>query len=704
MRDYINLTKVTSKLYLGMFIVALICMLINTVFICVDYSDVKIGESIEHKITTEISKEKASNNENTYILPEHGLDMSSAISNKVYEIGFVITMAGIMILMFVRRMCFVDTRAREFELTFPVKKTALVMHEYWFFFLLITGITLLQGIILAIYQTHYNSVWIRIAGVNESAKFNDFGMEKLYAYVGIYILSLLISFTWIFLCMTVCKNAFAGGVISVFACYVISSIDEWVEFSEIIMCIFYSRFPGKYYVDEIGMYHLMNKDEVEVWEQKKTYIQNIINTIIHPSMRFDNINRLNVVILISILLVGIILVWIAGKKRQFTRGGRFSYFKVVEYLFAVICGGLWFTFVLDRFWYVYDFDNYFYEVALLSTLVVIAIIIYLLNPVKIKPDENRKFITKHGLLARLNNSKRVLIAVLTGIIYVFVKDLEMLSTIISRADYNYYESENPYEVFGWDMGSYAYSITKVMIIILILSKLYRYWSERKGNIREFYETIPLTRKKQKIRSILQDLAITMIPVVVSGVFHMYVYLPNVIKYDVTNNYNKYSQYMKGILVVEILYLFMLIGLLHLIEEMFVNGLMRVFAYGGVIMMIFISLEGACSTFKHSYIDDAIYNLLSMEYSNEKCISYMVFYLIVGIILFVASVILAKNKELSRQCFYFDFEKYLFSIMIAFTVFMMSQPYVVAMWHRAIIGVACILFSGVLVYYAKMQKS
>ena len=699
MRDYIKLTKVTSKLYLGMFIVALICMLINTVFICVDYSGVKIGESIEHKITTEISKEKALNDENIYILPEHGLDISGAISDKVYEIGFVITMAGIMILMFIRRICFVDTRAREFELTFPVKKTALVMHEYWFFFLLITGVTLLQGIILAIYQTHYNNVWIRIAGVNESAEFNGFGIEKLYAYVGIYILSLLISFTWIFLCVIVCKNEFVGGVTSVVACYVISSIDYWVDFSEIIMCVFSSRVPAEYSIDEIGMYHLMNKDEVEAWEQKKSYIQEIINTIIHPSERLEIINGLHVAILISMLLIGILLVWIAGKKRHLTRGGRFAYFKVAEYLFAVICGGLWFTFLSDLFWY--DFDKRFYVV--LSPLVVIAIIIYLLNPVKIKPDENRKFITKHGLLARLNDSKRVLIALLTGVVYVFVKDSEMFSAIISRGEYYYYE-DDPYEVFSWDMGSYAYSITKVMIIILILSKLYRYWSERKGNIREFYETIPLTRKKQKIRSILQDLAITMIPVVVSGVFQMYVYLPNVIKYDVTNNYNKYSQYMKGILVVEILYLFMLIGLLHLIEEMFVNGLMRVFAYGGVIMMIFISLEGACSTFKHSYIDDAIYNLLSMEYSNEKCISYMVFYLIVGIILFVASVILAKNKELSRQGFYFEFEKYLFSIMIAFTVFMMSQPYVVAMWHRAIIGVACILFSGVLVYYAKMQKS
>ena len=153
MKGLHRLSKVTGKMYLVMFLMALICMLVNTLYICVDSSGVHLGESVESKITADISESKTLSDDNSYILPEYGLDISEAIYEKMDEmLGFLMAMAGIVFLLFLREVSFTDTRTREFEQTLPVKKTTLVMHEYWFFFLMIVGVTFLQGLILLVYQ------------------------------------------------------------------------------------------------------------------------------------------------------------------------------------------------------------------------------------------------------------------------------------------------------------------------------------------------------------------------------------------------------------------------------------------------------------------------------------------------------------------------------------------------------------------------
>ncbi|MCR5701572.1 MAG: hypothetical protein K6G76_05440 [Lachnospiraceae bacterium] len=730
MSGYGKISKATGKLYLAMIVAAFICMLINTVFVCADMSGVKIGESIESKITTEISEMKAEGN--IYVLPDIGLDMSSTIDDKVNPgMGFMVTIAGIILLMFIRQLCFADVRTKEFELTLPVKKTTLVMHEYWFFFLLITGITMLQGIIFAIYQTHYNNVWTRVAGVNASTDFNGVPLDRLFAYVGMYVLSLLVVFTWVFLCMTVSKNALVGGALALFSWLGLVSFDYNIGFSSLLMNIF-SRCPVGYEQDPYGRYIATNIDEVVRWEQKRHYLTNVFDAILHAEQRFEYLGEVTnkslgysgslfyggndfdmknipfsmfVAIIVSTLVIGIILIWIAAKKRELTKGGRFAYFKIAEWLFAILCGLMWYEALADRLSYRY---NDYYEIidltVFISAIAVTVIIIYLLNPIRFKKNETGSYITKRSFFSKLSNFQRVLIASVIGILSAFMYLKEMVESICFTIDeYDKFVGEWTKESFQFEVDTFKHRIVIALITLIIVSKGYGYWIEKKRNTREFFEILPESRIRRKVISIVKDLLIVIIPIVFSAISIIHVYLPTVDVNTPGYDYNECATYVRTTLMIAFLYVFMLIGLLHFVEEMFTNGAIRPVAFLGVILMITYSVEGALGTFKNTYIDDDISNLFSANFSvyyyNGKFITCAVlFYVIIGATLLVLSVMLANKKELSRNGFCFDFSRYLFAFLIAGTAFMMSQPYVVALWHRIIILISCIVVFLLLVYF------
>ncbi len=730
MSGYGKLSKATSKLYLAMFIVSFICMLINTVFICIDVSGVKIGESIQHKITSEITEVENSGNE--YVLPEIGLDMSMAISDKVFlGDGLFITLAGIILLLFLRNICFVDVRTREFEHTLPVKKTTLVMHEYCFFFLLITGLTIIQGIILLIYQTHYNNVWVKTAGQSASDMFNSAPIQRIVFYTGMYILTLLLIFTWVYLTMTVSKNALSGVIVGVVSCIGLDYIDSYFGLADIVMNVF-SKCPAEYEQDSYGRYHVLNADTLFAWEQKKSYLQNVIDAIIHPVFRFDYLEGVlenntslfsdNIVygntnfdlktipfslllaIIIVTLVVLILFIWLAGKKRDFTKGGRLSYFKFVEWLFAIFIGFLIFAVLLYVFFYnSYDGYNDNWIIALLPAVAVTIVIIYILTPVKFRLKLSDGFATKRSILSRIYNLNRVIITSIVGLLIASYNIKVMINDIYTT----YHEDDGIisdflrdcfYSTFKSSLYNFVITTVFVTVALLISSKCFGYWSEKNRSVMEFYYTLPESRITKKIKSILYDLLIVIIPFAVSLIYLVYIYLPNTDIRTAGYNYALCVGIVRNSLIVGMFYVFMMVGLLHFIEEMFTNGIMRPIAYIGVIIMVVFSMDGAVNTFKKTFIDDDICNLLRMNYLDGESTKYIVFYSLTGVLLFVLSIILSKKKELSRNEFYFNFSKYLFAFLIAGTLFMITQPYVVAMWHRVVILLSCIIVFLILAYY------
>ncbi len=743
MKDYIKLSKVTGRLYLAMFITAFVCMLINTIFICVDRSNVRIGESIEHKITTEINKEKSESADKTYSMPEKGLDLSVEICDKaLYDGGYLLTVFGIIFLLFVRRLSFSDVRAREFEMTFPVKKSSLFMYEYWFFFIMITCTTFIQGIILRLYQTHYNKVWAGILGKNVPDGFVTVPNDKLFKYTAIYALLLLLAFTWVYLGMILCKNPLLGIVISCVVWFGLSNFDISGILTQLLLYIFVGKFPIEY--DDFGHALNYNQEVFLNWQNKENVIGQIMNVIFYPCSIFDYIDNpveyamtantdgigissdmsiplknaspvLLLFILIFMLIAGIIIIRVLSGKKHLTNGGRIFNFRFAEWLVAVLAGIIWFVFeIYNLLDYLPFFNEDFYNTnngtvimfCIITSCIVAVIVRYLLDPFKTK-QINDNYTTKRSLFSNIMtlNIPRVIAASLAGICIAYTKLWNDFLLFSNCKEACYEDGLNDLSVI---INNYVYWVVFFLIAILVISKSYKYWLERKNEARDFFETLPELRVKKKIKSIISDIFVVIIPIIFSGIY-ISLRLENVLEITTeiklkADDYNSLVMLIREKSLVSILYMFMLIGLIHLMEEMFANGLMRPVGYVGAMIMIASGVNGAVRTFKNTYIDDDINNLLTMNNTNGKMIGNIIFYVVIGTILIILSFILAKKKEHSSNVFYFNFEKYLFSFFISVTVFFMAQPYIVAMWHRILILLSCVFMYLMLVYLMTPKDS
>lgn len=796
-----RLSKVTGKLYLAMFLAALVCMLINTLYICVDRSGVRPGESIESKITADINEAIKGSENNSYALPVTGLDMSEGISDKMDEMfGFLAAMAGIVFLLFMREISFTDTRTREFEQTLPVKKTTLVMHEYWFFFVLILGVTLLQGFVLMGYQTHYNEVWVRTAGIAAPTGFNSVPEGKLFVYILMYAFSLIIGYTWIYLGMTVCRNSLLGGAASIgmWAGMVFAYDNLGYGLADFLTRIIAGGYPGT-----VGVNGELIPDgglTGMVWEQKRYFIDGVIELILEPQYRFwylrDIINhqtygngiryifnRITAIpeddmsfvaaigIMAAALIIGIVLIWIAAKTRQLSKGGRLSYFTAVEYMAALLCGLVWYVFLTEYLAYDMYVSSWF---IIFSTLTVTAAVALLIHPIRFKKRisyiaeqgayTGRFLKEERGELAKLlyYDGRRIFIALMAEIlaIYVFVSSMFSDGSIMYYDDADIAEclSHAPYEIsFYFEnisddiLNHFHLRIIGVVMAVLLISKLFEYWQERNGDTRSFLETFPIRRKNKAAFSAAFDLLVTIIPVIFAGIY-VYVRMGKLLA-GANIELEWLGSSMRGIVITDVAYIVMLVGLLHFMEELFPNGLMRVVGFAAGVMMTGYALFSLCMAYVHSSAVQFVYGLLSLglpgnnypfvnaltegvwfahsyidvpvlfrgsllQYYNSvfadssntssfgtlydfskasSYIGYAFFYLTAGAVLLVIACIMAQKKEMSRSGFYFEFGRYIFAGMIAFTMLCITRMYVVAVWHIILVDVSCAIMFALFIY-------
>ena len=713
MKDFRKLSEATGRIYLVMFLVAFLCMLSNTAYICIDYSGIHVGESIERKLTESVQSEKAKNADQSYTLPEYGLDFSGSIYDKATEYVFFLAMAGIIFLLVLRELSVNDIRTREFEQTLPVKKTALVMHEYWFFFLLIVSMNLLQGIILSGFQKHYNNVWIRVAGVETQKGFNSIPNEKMWIYLGFYTITLLLGFTWIFLCMTLCRNSLLG---------ILVSVGTWI---------------GSGYI-----YWNFND-----WLPRNNVFDEFIPSILAPTENFGYIddlieNEYNMTpmgcmaILCVILMIGILLIWVVAKKRQLSNGGQYSYFVTAEYLFALLCGGLWYicyTESLDVFDGMGDFT--YCSLAILSTLAVTALVVFLIRRNAFIKEKN--FYAKQGFAAKCFSKKqsekksnshrerqivkllysesvRFVLFLIIGIIavYVLVEKETFYHDFYSHGGNWAYYLQECFDISHWsnvfysdyvsntDLGFIQFKIICTVMVVLLLSKLSRYWMERKAGTREFLSTIPVKRGVKFSFSVVRDLLITLIPVLFISVCMdaQTQYIATIYK-DLDAEW--VSQTIMRVNITDIGYVFMLVGLLHFIEEMFKDGIMKLFGFLSFVMMTAYSLISMRTIYYKVPVFRSVYGMFTPDLFDVESNSYSgcaILYFAIGLVFFVFAYCCSKKKDDSRDGLYFAFQKYLIAAVLSIAVFCMAQPYILAQWHRVFVAIASILLFVILIYF------
>lgn len=705
------LSKTMGKMYATMVLLALICMLINTVYVCFDTAGTSFKINAENKIMSDIQEGKAKAVDGNYVLPETGLDMSYAMDTKI-SYGVIFAVIGIVVLLIMREASFSDVRVKEFEMTLPIKKKTLVMHEYWFFFALIAGITFLQGLLLMCYQNYYNNKWVALSGLNEPANFNSLPVARLWTYVILYTMILIMAYTWIYLGMTVFKNALLGGAVAIGVWFIVVLSSNLL--SELIFWgVLVAEFKGLPPSDIYGRYYATVHNKC--WDIADRIFGNYVEPILFPtdalggytvtgfmkaSHAWEDGFSFNKVVLtmLIILIAEIMLVWIFAGKRDLSKGGRFSYYIGVERgVLAILCGLAW----------LYLIDILYLDIpgimVILSTIAVIVLASYIILP---KKNVNKTYKTKENkLLQYFNGGQIKKLFYMYGLRYVLqlVAGVVVVRLII-------YDRYFDFDGIGWGYFEAVYGqkystnedylslllghtingwFVLTFFAIILLGRLLQYWSDRKQSMREFPYTLPVKTNIRYCFTAILDFVTTSIPMIVLFVYvYKGIQKANEMNYDI----NEFNKIVLLTFVVSIAYLIMLIGFIHLIEELFPNGIMRLLAFCGGAFCIYIAITGLCEAYKNVFAFRVIESFIKLDY----CYSYTAYtigYLVIGIAFLLLGGMLAKKKEIYKNDLYFDFEKYVIAGVIALTALCMVQPYIDSRTHNIFV----ILSAGI-VYY------
>ncbi|MBR1598915.1 MAG: hypothetical protein IJ661_08400 [Lachnospiraceae bacterium] len=635
MSDYRKITKATGKMYLIMFAVSVFFMIISTTYMLFDSGAISGKGDVESRITTEMNE--AMLNGGTYVIPQTGLDLSSSFIDNYgidFSVGFMITMLVVCIMLFIREISFADIRAREFELTLPVKKASLVMHEYLTFLAIILAVTFMQGLILMLFQNHYNSVWAGLIGNDVRPEFISIPMGNLWTMVIIRSVMLLIVYTWIFLGMTLAKNSITGGIISIVMFFTVRvSFDPVMES---VMSLILGRSPQ---LDTNGMPY--DWSEFMEWENKRDMLDRVYNRIydiIFPGYSFEynmdikgffkgsfnsdyNLSIKSVFFVYALILAFQIIILAITSGHRKLSSGKIFYFKWVDALFALACGIMWYTFIWD--WL--DLPSIF---ILFSVIVVAGVVYYIVNPVKNNgrldnrividnKDNKGKALVDYGRLFRFE-WKRYFAFIIIGLIVVLYNYYSAFNDhhMISSKDIDNYIKYAPGTVVNMfdvsaDMINYVFMRNIVSIAVLIMiSRLFGYFLEKNSGVREFHETIPVKRSSEFRFYTIMDMAMVIVPmavcVIVSIMTLQTYYRANGISMEWLPNS------ILGLCLTGVAYLLMVEALMVLIEQMFPNGLMRLVGIVGAFVMIYVCFSFSFNILYKLPAAQILYGIFSLK--------------------------------------------------------------------------------------------
>lgn len=303
-----------------------------------------------------------------------------------------------------------------------------------------------------------------------------------------------------------------------------------------------------------------------------------------------------------------------------------------------------------------------------------------------------------------------------------------------------------------------YVVCDVLMGILLMKAIF-FWLEKESYGREFLSTLPITRMDRKKFHLIMDSLLIVISVVV---FTLYLY------YEISEqlqmkglNVPWMASTVFGEMLICMAYLLFLLGIVNVLECLFVDGFIRIVGTAGSIFMClgilemsfrlketstwmqniygFFMLEkvGGCyyqlkladqmlywnksGYWTHQAIDYVVYykgKLVTrpgdidigedlgrfVDFSNvNSYIGYLFAYLALALVLMGVAMYLAGKQELSKQGFYFDFGRFLFCglLCVCFMETMMLNA--LAKWHYYLIVAATVVIFVILTYLMKPDR-
>lgn len=300
--------------------------------------------------------------------------------------------------------------------------------------------------------------------------------------------------------------------------------------------------------------------------------------------------------------------------------------------------------------------------------------------------------------------------------------------------------------------------SKIIWIVLgglLIKKGMIYWVEKNACGREFFQSLPIRRSERMLFHLLMDM-MTVIVSVVGYTFYEYSLMDSGLeRYGVELPWLN-TAYI-GLVLVCVSFILMVLGWLYVVERIWVSGTMKIFGFGGSLLMIFVVLSNMLQRFDESKVIQNIYGFFSRGsvagnyYSNPSVVDFryawvhdcfeipiiykgealnvetrflyegkwiheaqdlnilydfthpstylyhVIGYLLIGIVLLVIAYRLSSKQELSKRVFYFDFGRYLFSGMMAATFYALIMEAPSYAWQGVVNIAATIIVFVVLMY-------
>lgn len=318
MKDFLKLTKENGKFYLTAFCVALLFVVSNNIYLMRDVRKQYAGGK------------EICNLAYLFLDKADGYDL----------VGFWLVLVGLVVIMLIRYVPYIDMRKMEFQMFLPVKKRTIVLQEYLCTVLLIVALWLVSACTYGVVQGSLNRAVIQ--GNDGMRAEAAFATRNLWSVGGCYLLYLIFICTLLYLGLVICKNGIVGMVFMLFL---------WgMEY-----------FMSETIYDDLGYTAIMSPGY---------FIESIMRNET-PQM---------VILLVVLILICLIFMMLAAEKRELSKG-KWFYFSWIDY--PVI-------FLLAIFIVVFCLVGLYMQlsVSLIAGIVVYGILFYLHNRGKTKKTEN----------------------------------------------------------------------------------------------------------------------------------------------------------------------------------------------------------------------------------------------------------------------------------------------------------------------------
>ncbi len=354
MKNIRVLSMVSRKFYLGVFLLWVAVLLVDSIYICKDKELILTRTGMETYVEQTLQQENGQN-----VLKTQCVSLYTSIQDKGSNfclVGAFFTLFFVVVVLLLKEMAYSDERTREFQRTWPVKCWQRELYDYLMLFGIILGGFLLQTSGLLLAQIKHNHLFLDTLeqrGILYEAKTQ---MEAQYGEFLLtmccYVVVLLVAYTWIYLGISVTKNVVLGVILSFvvrYAVYMffnacatyiipmgeILNLVEGELMDRIMSCIYEISSSLLYISEFFGNYAPnINADIISFyWDGGEEFHFNLSHWMLFQ------------IVFMLLLFVGIVL---SAVRKEMTKGKIF-YFSWLDYPFAILMGCSVFALSVDGF-------------------------------------------------------------------------------------------------------------------------------------------------------------------------------------------------------------------------------------------------------------------------------------------------------------------------------------------------------------------